>query len=84
MHYLNKEKYEEIEPEFSGSIYPDKLEKVPLKYAIVKGNQMIVDKSDYLIAYNRNTTGNVDRLLEYARKCEKRGKIKITLIEPEK
>jgi len=84
MHYLNKEKYDDIMHRFSGSIFPDGLEKVPPRYAIVKGNQLMVDKVDYLIAYNKDTTGNVDRLLNYARKREKRGELKITLIEPEK
>lgn len=84
MHYMNKESYIDIIDLFTGAIYPDGLEKVPLKYAIVKGNQKMIDKVDYLIAYARDTTGNTGRLLEYARKREKRNKLKITLIEPKK
>ncbi len=80
MHYLNREKYDSIMHMFTDSIFPDGLEKVHPRYAITKGNRMMVDKADYLIAYARYTAGNTGRLLEYAGRREKRNLIKITKI----
>lgn len=80
MHYLNKDKYDDVKHLFTDSVFPDGLEKIPPRYAITTGNRMMVNKSDYLIVYARDTTGNTGRLLEYARRREKRRLIKITQI----
>lgn len=58
---------------FDGSYYPP-LENVPCPYAIVKGNQYMVDHSDYLICYVKHI-GNTRNLLEYAQKRKEGGGI---------
>lgn len=56
---------------FDGSYYPP-LENVPRPYAIVRGNQYMVDNSDYLICYVKHI-GNTRNLLDYALKRKKDG-----------
>ena len=63
---------------FDGTIYPDGLEKVPLRLAIVQANKFMVNNSDYLIAHQG--IGNSRNLVEYAQKREKKGLIKVTLL----
>lgn len=58
---------------FDGSYYPP-LENVPRPYAIVRGNQYMVDNSDYLICYVKHI-GNTRNLLEYAHKRKEGGSI---------
>ncbi len=58
---------------FDGSYYPP-LENVPRPYAIVRGNQYMVDNSDYLICYVKHI-GNTRNLLEYAQKRKEGGSI---------
>ena len=36
---------------FDGTFYPEGLEKVPMRYAIVQANRCIIQNSDYLISY---------------------------------
>lgn len=57
-------------PGFDNSYYPPNMEKVPRRLAIVRANQYIVDRSDYLIAYAWHPASNARNLVEYA---EKRG-----------
>ena len=54
---------------FDGSYYPP-LEDTPRQYAIVRGNQYMVDTTDFLICYVKHF-GNTRNLLEYARKRKK-------------
>lgn len=61
---------------FNGSFYPEGLETVPMRYAIVQANRYMINKSDYLIAYCHHI-GNTRNFVEYARR---RGLIKITLL----
>ncbi len=62
---------------FDGSIYPDGMESVPRRYAIVRVNQYMVNASDWLVCYVRHGAGNSGKLLEYAKKREKKGLIRI-------
>ncbi|MBR1984210.1 MAG: DUF1273 domain-containing protein [Clostridia bacterium] len=55
---------------FDGTIYPP-LEKVPLRYAISKRNQWIVDNSDYIIFYVNYSWGGACKSFEYANKKHK-------------
>ncbi len=64
--------------EFNGTFYPDGLEFVPKRYAIVKANRYMVQHSDYLISYPG--VGNSRKLVDYALGREKKGLIKVTLI----
>lgn len=58
---------------FDGSYYPP-LEGVPRPYAIVRGNQYMVDNADCLICYVKHM-GNTRNLLEYARKRKEKSTI---------
>ncbi len=62
------------------ALYYPNIEKVPLPLAIVEANKQIVKTSDYLIICP-SAVGNSRKLLEFAQKREKKGLIKITLIE---
>ena len=52
---------------FDGTYYPEGLEKVPRRYAIVRANEIMVKQSDWLISYVRHGASNSRRILEYAR-----------------
>lgn len=64
---------------FNGTFYPEGLENVPLRYAIVHANKYMVQHSDYLIAYCLGV-GNSRKIVEYAQRREKKGLIKVTLL----
>lgn len=66
---------------FDGTYYPEGLEKVPRRFAIVKTNKIMVDTSDWLIAYVRHSAGNSHKVLKYA---QRRGMIRILRIGLEK
>lgn len=55
---------------FDGTYYPEGLEKVPRRYAIVMANKIMVDTSDWLIAYVRHGASNSRKILEYAQRRE--------------
>ena len=63
---------------FNGTFYPEGLERVPLRYAIVQANRHMIQHSDYLISYPG--VGNSRRIVEYAQRLEKKGLIKVTLL----
>lgn len=52
---------------FDGSLYPEGMECVPKKLAILKANQYAARHSDYLIAYVGHSVGNTRKLLDFAR-----------------
>ena len=51
---------------FDGIYYPDGMEKVPRRLAIVRANRYAIDRVDYLIAYVRHPGSNAGKLMEYA------------------
>ena len=63
---------------FDGTFYPEGLEKVPMRYAIVQANRYMVQNSNYLISYPG--VGNSRKIVEYAQGREKKGLIKVTLL----
>ena len=63
--------------DFDGTYYPEGMEAVPKRYAIVRANQQLVNNSDWLIAYVWHPGSNARNLLEYARRREKKGLIRI-------
>ena len=63
---------------FDGTFYPEGLEKVPMRYAIVQANRYMVQNSDYLISYPG--VGNSRKIVDYAQGREKKGLIKVTLL----
>lgn len=60
---------------FDGLYYPFE-ERVPPRLAIVRANQKMIDKCDFLIAYTVHP-GNARNLVDYARKKEKQGIIQV-------
>ena len=65
---------------FDGSFFPNGMEKVPRKVAIIRANRYAVDHCDYLIAYAWHPASNARNLVEYAQHREARGLIKVTLL----
>lgn len=62
---------------FDGSYYPEGMENVPRRYAIVRANKLMVDASDWLVCYVWHTASNSRNLLEYVSRREKKGWIQI-------
>lgn len=78
--YHPAEKRVDLPDGFDGLIYPDGMEKVPQKAAIIRANRYAVDHCDYLIAYAWHPASNARNLVEYAQRREARGLIKVTLL----
>ncbi len=53
---------------FDGTYYPEGMETVPRKFAIVQANKRMVDNVDWLIAYVRHGSSNSRNILEYAQR----------------
>ncbi len=62
---------------YDNFVYPQEMEGVPHKFAIPRLNQLMVQDSDYAIAYVRFTWGGVYTTLEYAQRREQKGLIHI-------
>ena len=61
-----------------GTYYPEGMERVPRRAAIVQANRMMVKQADYLIACVWHPGSNAREILLYAQKREENGKIRIT------
>lgn len=61
---------------FDGIFYPP-LENVPRQYAIVRANRYMAATSDAIICYVWHGASNTQKLLEYAKRREKRESIYI-------
>lgn len=75
--YHPAERSTETPEGYDGTYYPEGLEKVPRRYAIVRANKIMVDLSDWLICYVRHGASNSRNLLEYADRRAKKGLIQI-------
>ena len=64
-------------PGFDGTYYPEGMENVPKRYAIVRANKQMVKCCDWLIAYVCHPASNARNLLEYAQRREKKGLLHI-------
>lgn len=53
---------------FDGTYYPEGMETVPRRFAIVQANKHMVGNVDWLVAYVRHGVSNSQRILEYAKK----------------
>ena len=62
---------------FDGTYYPEGLEQVPKRYAIERANRIMIDMSDWLVAYVRHGASNSRKLLEYAEHRRKKGLMQI-------
>lgn len=58
------------------SLYPEGLENIPLRFAIVNRNKWMIDHSDAVIYFLERSWGGVATAVEYA---DKKGKILIPL-----
>ena len=63
---------------YDATYYPWEDEKIPKRLAIIKTNQRMVDTCDYLITYAHHFLGGTGQIVEYARKREKKGLIRVT------
>ena len=57
--------------DYSDTIYPDELEKTPLRFAIVKRNDWMLKKSTYVITYAKYRGTNAYKLYLKAKSKEK-------------
>ena len=48
------------------TIYPEGLETTPRRYAIIKRNKWMINRSDTIVTYANNTITNFFRLMTYA------------------
>lgn len=62
---------------FDGTYYPEGLENVPKRYAIVRANKIMVTECDWLICYVWHGVSNSRKLLEYAERRQEKGLIQI-------
>ena len=65
---------------FDDSFYPEGLENVPRRFAIVQANRRMVLCSQYLIAYVWHPASNAQKILDYGRRQEQRGEITVTVL----
>ena len=70
--YLPTEGDDMLSDGFSGTVWPEGLEKVPRRFAIPRANRAMADSCPYLIAYAPYKTGNAGKVVEYAKR---RGRI---------
>ena len=57
---------------YSNSIYPEGLEKVPMRFAISHRNKWMIDKSDYVIVYVKRNVGGAVQFYEMAKRKGKK------------
>lgn len=67
----------ELPQGFDGTYYPPGMEHIPRRYAIARANRSMICDSRYLIAYARPHLGSSGALLEFARRREARGLIRV-------
>jgi len=66
---------------FDGIFYPPGMETVPKRAAIIRANRYMVDHSDYLISFAWHPASNARNLVDYARRREKQGRLRITALD---
>jgi uncharacterized phage-like protein YoqJ len=62
---------------YDGTYYPNGLEGVPKRFRIAKANRLMVDTSDWLIAYVCHGASNSRKFLEYAERRKKKGFLQV-------
>lgn len=76
--YHPAEQKVEVPEGFDSSFYPEGMEKVPRRVAIVKANRSAVEQVKYLIVYRRYAAGNVSKLIDYTQTRKK--ELKLTFL----
>ena len=71
--YPPEQEWMELPPGCERAVYPKKLARVPEKAAIPVLNRMVVDASDYAIAYVYRVSNGAYQTWKYARLREQRG-----------
>lgn len=66
---------------FDGTVYPEGLECVPRRYAIVRANQHMVRAADAIICFVQYP-GNTQKLLELAQKRAEKGNLVLLNLVP--
>ena len=61
------------------TVYPEGLERTPVKYAIDKRNRWMIEQADYVVTYVRSPSGGAAKWKELA---EKKGKVVLNLAGP--
>ena len=54
--------------DFSDSIYPGGLESIPQRYAIIKRNEWMIRRADYVVTYAKNPFKNALKFKELAKR----------------
>ena len=57
--------------DYSNSIFPDGLEAVPKKFAIIKRNEWMINKSDYVVTFVEHSTSSASKFTEFAKRKNK-------------
>lgn len=70
--YHPSERPQPLPAGFDESLYLSGLELVPKKLAILRANQMMIDRCDFLIAYAWEPAGNALKFLRYAERRAKK------------
>lgn len=78
--YHPGERRTELPPGFDGSLYPDGMETVPRRLAIIRANRRAVDMSQHMIAFVWHPASNSREILAYARAREKKGGIRVCVL----
>lgn len=71
-------KHTAFEHNFKNSIYPEGMENTPPKYAIIKRNKWMIDKSDFVVTYVKSPVGGAAQFKSLA---EKKNKTVINIAE---
>lgn len=62
---------------YDNTVYPTELEGVPYRLAILRLNRMMIEDSDYMIAYVTHFWGGAATTLEYGQAKERKGQLHI-------
>lgn len=65
---------------FYESCFPERQEKVPARAAILRANEYMIQKVDFLICYVSHPSSGSRTIMEKAMSRKKRGKIQVTNI----
>lgn len=68
--YLPTEK-DTLDADWHETLYPDGLEKVPKRFAIIERNKWMIEHSDYVVTFVRHSFSNADKFKELAEKKHK-------------
>lgn len=69
--YFPNSKNKRMVDDYNETVYPEFLEKVPPKFAIVRRNMWMIDRSDYVIVYVKNPAGCAKKFKDEAEKKNK-------------